>query len=232
MASLPCRVAALSGVRRLALAAALGATTALAQPPVSWPVVLFLALPPLAWLLDGSRTWRDALALGWVAGAAHFAAAVRPAAEALPARAVHNDLNGSNVLLDHAGAAVAGVIDFGDLLRGPRIVDLAVASTYGLGDANPAEAVADVAEGWARVAPLLEAEADALFDLAAARLALRVLMYEWRAARLPQEGGYALRHASAAYRALDRVMALPGRRGRDRVMARLGARGGMAGATS
>jgi apolipoprotein N-acyltransferase len=70
------RVAALSGSRRYALAATLGAVTALAQPPVSWPVMLFLALPPLAWLLDGSRSWRGALLIGWVAGAAHFAAAL------------------------------------------------------------------------------------------------------------------------------------------------------------
>ena len=70
------RVAALAGARRYALAAALGAATALAQPPVSWPVVLFLALPPLAWLLDGARSWRGALLLGWVTGAAHFAAAL------------------------------------------------------------------------------------------------------------------------------------------------------------
>ena len=56
------RVAALAGARRYGLAAALGAATALAQPPVSWPVVLFLALPPLAWLLDGARSWRGALA--------------------------------------------------------------------------------------------------------------------------------------------------------------------------
>ncbi len=76
MRRLPGRVAALAGLRRLALAAALGGATALAQPPVSWPVVLFLALPPLAWLLDGTAGWRGALLLGWVAGTAHFAAAL------------------------------------------------------------------------------------------------------------------------------------------------------------
>lgn len=76
MHRLPSRVAALAGARRYALAAALGAATALAQPPVSWPLVLFLALPPLAWLLDGARGWRGALLLGWVTGTAHFAAAL------------------------------------------------------------------------------------------------------------------------------------------------------------
>ena len=165
----------------------------------------------------------------WLAGfVGRFAGAVRPAAEALPACAIHNDLNGSNVLLRDGADAVAGVIDFGDLLRGPRAAELAVACTYGLGDADPAEAVADFAEGWARAAPLGDGEAEALFDLAVARLALRVLMYEWRAVGAAGDGGYALRHASAAYRTLDRVMALPRHRGRDRVMARLGTLGGTA----
>ncbi|WP_165359355.1 phosphotransferase [Lichenibacterium minor] len=157
---------------------------------------------------------------------ARFAAELRPAAAALPAAAVHNDLNGSNVLLRDGADAVAGVIDFGDLLHGPRVVDLAVACTYGLGDADPAEAVADFAEGWARAAPLAEAEAEALFDLAVARLALRVLMYEWRAVQACDDRGYAMRHASAAYLALDHVMALPRHRGRERVLARLGVRRG------
>jgi apolipoprotein N-acyltransferase len=68
-------VAALTGARRLALAAVAGAATALAQPPVSWPAVLFLALPLVFWLLDGAGPGR-AFAIGWVAGAAHFAASL------------------------------------------------------------------------------------------------------------------------------------------------------------
>jgi apolipoprotein N-acyltransferase len=76
MIALPRRVAALTGLRRLALAAAAGAATALAQPPVSWPVVLFLALPLLLWLLDGAAGPRAAFAVGWTAGAGHFAAAL------------------------------------------------------------------------------------------------------------------------------------------------------------
>ncbi len=49
---------------------------ALAQPPVSWPVVLFLALPVLLWLLDGTAGPRAAFGVGWAAGAGHFAAAL------------------------------------------------------------------------------------------------------------------------------------------------------------
>ena len=70
------RVAALTGLRRLALAAAAGAASALAQPPLSWPIVLFLAMPLLLWLLDGTAGPRAAFAVGWAAGAGHFAAAL------------------------------------------------------------------------------------------------------------------------------------------------------------
>ena len=38
--------------------------------------MLFLALPLLAWLLDGTGGPRGGFPLGWVAGAAHFAAAL------------------------------------------------------------------------------------------------------------------------------------------------------------
>ena len=49
---------------------------ALGQPPLSWPAALFLALPLLLWLLDGSRGTREAFRLGWCAGAGYFAASL------------------------------------------------------------------------------------------------------------------------------------------------------------
>lgn len=58
------------------LAAAAGAAMALAQPPLSWPVVLFAALPLLLWLLDGTDGPGAAFRLGWAAGTGHFAAAL------------------------------------------------------------------------------------------------------------------------------------------------------------
>ena len=76
MIALERRVAGTSGLARLGLAALAGAAMALAQPPVSWPVVLFAALPVLLWLLDGTGGPRAAFGLGWAAGAGHFAAAL------------------------------------------------------------------------------------------------------------------------------------------------------------
>jgi apolipoprotein N-acyltransferase len=47
---------------------------ALAQPPVSVPWVLFLALPALLWLMDGTKGPGAAFGLGWAAGAGYFGA--------------------------------------------------------------------------------------------------------------------------------------------------------------
>lgn len=70
------RIASLRGRRRLLVAALAGALMALAQPPVSWPVVLFVALPVLMWLVDGTAGLGAAFRVGWAAGAGHFAAAL------------------------------------------------------------------------------------------------------------------------------------------------------------
>jgi apolipoprotein N-acyltransferase len=58
----------------LALAGALGAAMALAQPPLSLAFLLFLCLPPLLWLVDAASGWRAAFGVGWAAGAGYFAA--------------------------------------------------------------------------------------------------------------------------------------------------------------
>ncbi len=76
MIALERRVAGLGRTGRLALAVAAGAALALAQPPISFPIVLFLALPVLLWLLDGTSGPWAAFRLGWTAGAAQFAASL------------------------------------------------------------------------------------------------------------------------------------------------------------
>lgn len=71
---LPARVHALRGVSALALAVLLGAILALAQPPLSWVFVIFVALPALLWLVDGAPRPRAAFGRGWAAGAGYFGA--------------------------------------------------------------------------------------------------------------------------------------------------------------
>ena len=60
------------GPARAGLALLAGAAMTLAQPPVSLPWVLFLAVPALALLAGGARSVRAAAGLGWCAGFGYF----------------------------------------------------------------------------------------------------------------------------------------------------------------
>jgi len=66
-------LAARTGWRRLVLAAAFGALSVLALPPVFAVPLLVPAFTGLLWQLDGVGSRRGAFALGWAFGAGHFA---------------------------------------------------------------------------------------------------------------------------------------------------------------
>ncbi|TPE50211.1 apolipoprotein N-acyltransferase [Amaricoccus solimangrovi] len=60
--------------RRAGLGLLAGVALAGTQPPLSWPALIFLALPALLWLMDGVRAPRGAFALGWCVGVGYFGA--------------------------------------------------------------------------------------------------------------------------------------------------------------
>ncbi len=98
-------------------------------------------------------------------------------ADQLPAGIVHNDANDHNVIVAASpeGLRLAGLIDFGDLARGWRVADPAIAAAYAMMDlADPLEAACAVAGGYASVASLSDAECRAFLPLAALRLCLSV----------------------------------------------------------
>ncbi len=64
--------AALTGTRRYALAAALGAGLSAALAPLYAVPFVFVAFTGLVWLIDGSRSLRAAAAAGWWLGFGHF----------------------------------------------------------------------------------------------------------------------------------------------------------------
>ncbi|MGQ9366363.1 apolipoprotein N-acyltransferase [Azospirillum sp. ST 5-10] len=64
-------LAALTGWRRLAAAAAFGGLAAFALPPADALPVLLVAFPGLLWLLAGVRSRRGAFAVGWFFGFGH-----------------------------------------------------------------------------------------------------------------------------------------------------------------
>jgi 4-aminobutyrate aminotransferase-like enzyme/murein DD-endopeptidase MepM/ murein hydrolase activator NlpD len=94
----------------------------------------------------------------------------------LPAQAIHNDANEHNVLVDGNGRP-AGLIDFGDVDRAPRVCGLATLCAYAVlhaGDDLLAPVLPLVA-GYHREAPLTVAEVEIVPGLIATRLAMSVV---------------------------------------------------------
>lgn len=101
-----------------------------------------------------------------------------PVVGKLASAPIHNDANDHNVIVEAAlpaGLRLAGLIDFGDVVRGWRVADCAVAAAYASMDlADPMEAASAVAAGYASVAPLTEDECRAFVPLLALRLCLSI----------------------------------------------------------
>lgn len=124
---------------------------------------------------------------------ARFERRVLPKLGALRRQVIHNDLNPGNVLVDPASGELSGIIDFGDIVRSPLVVDVAVASAYLLkpGTDPLADACAFL-EAYCAIEPLDDDEIGVLFDLVLTRLAMTILIARWRAARYPENRDYIL----------------------------------------
>ncbi|MEO0619059.1 MAG: phosphotransferase, partial [Pseudomonadota bacterium] len=104
---------------------------------------------------------------------------VAPALSALPVHAIHNDLNDFNILLGDGAFAldeVTGIIDFGDMIAGPRICDVAIAAAYlVLNQPQPIDALCAYVTAFCSTQSLDTEELDLLWPLLLTRLAFSVL---------------------------------------------------------
>lgn len=107
-----------------------------------------------------------------------FEVNVLPVLSSLRHAYVHNDANDHNVLVKDN--AIAGLIDFGDMVYTALINNVAVACTYAMLDAaDPLKAASLVVKGYHAVHPLTVQEADLLYYLIAARLCISVTQSAW-----------------------------------------------------
>ncbi len=137
-----------------------------------------------------------------------FEAGVLPRLVEQPRQVVHNDLNPHNVLVDPADPArIAGIIDFGDMVRTGRIADVAVAASYLMRHEDGVDAIVAFTGGYAARAPLGPDEVALLPDLLAVRLAMSVIVAEWRSARQPWNRAYLMRNHAGALAGLARLAA-------------------------
>ena len=138
-----------------------------------------------------------------------FNATILPALRALPQQVIHGDISKSNTVVSQDDeTAIHGVLDFGDLCKAPRVVELAVAASYAL-DAETGDlqaALARVVSGYESILSLSEAEKALIPDLILARLVQRIVISEWRASHFPNNRDYILRSNAQARQLLSRLM--------------------------
>ena len=132
---------------------------------------------------------------------------VVPVLDGLPAQMIHNDINPDNLLV--SGSTLSGVVDFGDMVHGPRVMDVAVAASSLIrGAADPVAVMGDVCRGVQATVQLSADEIDVLPDLVAARLCQSIVIGAWRATLHPENAEYILSGGESARQTLQSLMAL------------------------
>jgi Ser/Thr protein kinase RdoA (MazF antagonist) len=169
---------------------------------LSWDIMHTGRLRPLlAEIEDRDRRARVESVLDY------FEMRAAPALAGMRWQVIHNDLSLFNVLVDKdAPSHVAGVLDFGDMVRAPLINDLAVASSYHFrAQGDPLAPIIDLVGAYHAGQPLQVGECDLLYDLIATRLSVTVLITESRAKRHPENRDYILKNHPAAILGLRRL---------------------------
>lgn len=132
---------------------------------------------------------------------------VSPALDELRSQVIYSDMNLDNVLLDKTDPErISGLIDFGDLVRSPLIMDPAIASAYQLSDhSDPLAGALPLIAAYHGACPLLAEELRMLPDLIRTRLVTSLLIGNFRATLFPDNREYLLTSFSAASNALARL---------------------------
>ena len=134
-----------------------------------------------------------------------FDAEVAPRLQGLRWQVIHNDLNPGNVLFDAGDKpAIAGIIDFGDMIRSPLVVDVAVGCAYlcRRGDGSLTDLL-EFLRGYNEVTPLTADEFAVLPCLVRIRNVTTVVISHWRASMYPENRAYILRSADRALHMLN-----------------------------
>lgn len=124
----------------------------------------------------------------------------------------HFDLHRDNLLrADLRDEAVAGVIDFGDMVHGPLVCDAAILAASFSFESDPVDSMARVIAGYHEVFPLLDTELSTLHDLVLARLAQVMLLTDFRLKETEQPPDFIRQMRPDIMMGLERVSALDGR---------------------
>ena len=116
---------------------------------------------------------------------------ILPKIKALPFQALHNDFNDYNILAqahEKGQFSISGLIDFGDMARGPAIIDFAIGAAYSLlNTIRPMTSFAALIKGYHSTRPLSEKEIAIAYPAALMRLAVSVVNSTLEAEKNPED---------------------------------------------
>lgn len=175
------------------------------------PLVWDLANVPTLEILQEELTDENLRALAAEAFE-RFTRNVVPLMGELETQVIHGDFSPYNVLVSAESADfVSGIIDFGDAVRTCVIFEPAVSVCNLLGKwaDDPWGAPLAYLRGYLSSYQMLPAHAVLIADAATARLALRAVVSQWRAQRLPDRREYIESHAKHDRDNLAMALATP-----------------------
>lgn len=144
-----------------------------------------------------------------------FQQSVEPALNQLRSQVIYNDLNSSNILVEpNDTATITGIIDFGDMVRSPLVIDVAVAAAYLCEDGEkPLAGIISFLNGYSQLRSLQQEEVKLIYDLIIVRNVMTIAITHWRAKRHPENRDYILRNEPRARSSINTLIGL----GRDQV---------------
>ncbi|GAC1666314.1 MAG: hypothetical protein NVS9B2_06310 [Steroidobacteraceae bacterium] len=99
----------------------------------------------------------------------------------LRSQAIHGDCHAANLLVNPDGQSICGILDFGDMIHAPLILEPAVAMSELLTEGLASlESVGAVLQGFTATQRLQAEEVELLYDIITARHAVTVLVHAWR----------------------------------------------------
>lgn len=175
------------------------------------PLVWDLANVPTLEILQEELTDENLRALAAEAFE-RFTRNVVPLMGELETQVIHGDFSPYNILVSAESAGfVSGIIDFGDAVRTCVIFEPAVSLCNLLGQwaDDPWRAPLAYLRGYLSSYQMSPAHAVLIADAATARLALRAVVSQWRAQRLPDRREYIESHAKHDWDNLAMALATP-----------------------
>ncbi len=130
------------------------------------------------------------------------AAIVVPELPNCPRGMLHGDANDENILIEDD--RVVGIVDFGDCLLGPYVVDLGITVAYAMQDPHvDLESINHLVTGYHAIRPLQARELDLVLPIALSRLATSALIGARRAIDDPDHATWHS-HADSTFHAIRR----------------------------